>query len=521
MPSTFRALLFFLGQLVLSILGLVVILVSWVLVLVFAITPLSVPLLIAFRALVGGLAQAEGKLAALIGARVDPPLLSPGGTGFWGRGKNVLADRTFWKQQLYPLTMFPIALVPLAVLSVAIEAAAVPVYYRWDQTDTIFAWDINSLPEALLVVPVGLALLVVAVPVTRALASVARRLASRLLSGQGPAMSADELREFRRRSLRINAAITGFTALLLVAIWALTGAGTFWPIWAILPLGLLVAIHAWIVLVLEHPEEVKSQPLAVQIGVSAAITLFLIGIWAAAGGGYFWPVWPFLGLAFLVAVHASIASHWRGKRIERLETSRAGAVDAQEVELRRIERDLHDGAQARLVAVGMSLGMAEQKLQTDPEAVRALLEEARQGAAEALEELRDLARGIHPPILTDRGLEAAVAALVTRSPVPVTLDVDVPTRPSAPVETAAYFTVSEALANAIKYADASAIDIRIRLAHDALLTEISDDGRGGADADGSGLTGLRQRVEALDGTLRVTSPQGGPTTVRAVMPCES
>jgi signal transduction histidine kinase len=169
----------------------------------------------------------------------------------------------------------------------------------------------------------------------------------------------------------------------------------------------------------------------------------------------------------------------------------------------------------------MSLGMAEQKLESDPEAVRELLAEARHGATEALEELRDLARGIHPPILTDRGLEAAIAALVSRSPIPVRLEVDVPTRPSAPIETAAYFTVSEALANAIKHSQASAVEIKIREAHDVLVTEISDDGRGGADPDGGGLKGLRQRIEALDGTMRVTSPDGGPTTVRAVMPCGS
>jgi signal transduction histidine kinase len=518
---TYGALLFFLGQLALSILGLIVIPISWAVILVFAITPLSVPFLIGFRALIGGLAQAQGKLAALIGVQVAPPVLARGDTSFWGSGKNVLVDRTFWKQQLYALAMFPVALVPLAVVSVAIEVAAVPFYFHWDQTDTVFSWDVNSLPEALLVVPVGLVLLLVAVHVTGALASVSRRLAARLLSGQGPAMSAQGLRDFRRRSLRINAALTGFVALLLIAIWALTGAGTFWPIWAILPLGLVLAIHAWIVLVLEYPDEAKSPPLALQIGISAAIWLFLVAVWALTGHGYFWPVWAFLGLGVLVAVHAVIASHWSGKRIEKLETSRAGAVESQEAELRRIERDLHDGAQARLVAVGMSLGMAEQKLESDPEAVRKLLAEARQGATEALGELRDLARGIHPPILTDRGLEAAIAALITRSPVPVALDVDVPRRPSAPVETAAYFTVSEALANAIKHSHATAVYIKIRLAHDALLTEISDDGRGGADPDGGGLKGLRQRIEALDGTLRVTSPQGGPTTVRAVMPCGS
>ena len=522
--DTYRALAFFLGQLALSVLGLVVIPISWIVILVFAITPLSVPFLIGFRALIGGLAQAEAKLGELIGIDASPPVLSGGDTSFWGRGKSVLVDRAFWRQQLYLLAMLPVALAPLAVLSMAVQVAAVPVYYRWDDVQ-VFGWDVNTLGEALLLVPVGLALFVAAVHVSGALASVTRRLASRLLSGEGPTMSAEEVRDLRLRTLRINAAIVGFIDVLLIAIWALTGAGYFWPVWAILPLTLVLGIYAWIVLVLEWPEirqrTAGSRALAVQVGASAAIWLFLLCVWALTGHGYFWPVWPFLGLGFLIAVHWAIATHGSGKRIETLETSRAGAVESQEAELRRIERDLHDGAQARLVAVGMSLGMAEQKLESDPEAVRELLLEARQGATEALEELRDLARGIHPPILTDRGLEAAIAALVTRSPIPVSLDVDVPTRPSPPIETAAYFTVSEALANAIKHSHANAVEIKIRLGHDVLATEISDDGRGGADPDGGGLKGLRQRIEALDGTLRVTSPEGGPTTVRAVMPCGS
>jgi len=257
------------------------------------------------------------------------------------------------------------------------------------------------------------------------------------------------------------------------------------------------------------------------VGSSAILLGFLVATWAITTHGYFWPIWPALGLAVAILIHAAILYGRRKHRVELLEETRAGAVDVQEAELRRIERDLHDGAQARLVAVGMSLGMAEQKLESDPEAVRELLVEARQGATEALEELRDLARGIHPPILTDRGLEAAVAALVMRSPVPVSLEVDVPLRPKAPIESAAYFMVSEALANAIKYSEAHAIDIKIRVAHSVMSIQVSDDGRGGADPDGGGLTGLRQRIEALDGTLRVISPEGGPTTVRAVMPCGS
>ncbi len=167
----------------------------------------------------------------------------------------------------------------------------------------------------------------------------------------------------------------------------------------------------------------------------------------------------------------------------------------------------------------MSIGMAEEKMQTDPEGAQALLADARTDARQALVELRDLARGIHPPILTDRGLEAAIAALASQGPVPVALSVDVPTRPSPAVETAAYFVVAEALANAIKYGEPERIEIRIRRANGTLIAEIEDDGRGGADPAGHGLAGLAQRVRALDGRLHVESPVGGPTTVRAELPC--
>jgi signal transduction histidine kinase len=169
----------------------------------------------------------------------------------------------------------------------------------------------------------------------------------------------------------------------------------------------------------------------------------------------------------------------------------------------------------------MSLGRAEQALETDPEAARALLAEARQGVGEALHELRDLARGIRPPILTDRGLGPAISALTARTPLPVTVSLDAPDRYPSAVETAAYFTVAEALANAIKHANAERIEIRVFKRGDALIAEVVDDGDGGADPIGRGLVGLRQRAEALDGTLRVVSPAGGPTTVRVELPCAS
>ena len=165
--------------------------------------------------------------------------------------------------------------------------------------------------------------------------------------------------------------------------------------------------------------------------------------------------------------------------------------------------------------------MAEQKLATDPVAAQELLAEARRGTREALEELRSLARGIHPPVLADRGLEAAISALADRTPLPVNVAVDLPRRPPRVVETAAYFVAAEALANAGKHAGATRVDIDVRDDGDELVVEVVDDGGGGADRAGNGLRGLARRVEALDGRLDVVSPSGGPTTIRAVMPCGS
>ena len=196
------------------------------------------------------------------------------------------------------------------------------------------------------------------------------------------------------------------------------------------------------------------------------------------------------------------------------------AVDAAEHERRRIERDLHDGAQQRLVALGMTLGLARQKLRTDPDAAAELVEEAHTEAKLAHAELRDLARGIHPAILADRGLDAALSALLRRLPLPVSIIVALPRRPSAAVESAAYFVVSEALTNVSRHAAATRATVSITEAHGNVAIAISDDGVGGADpAGGTGLNGLSERVAALNGKLAVDSPAGGPTTIRAEIPC--
>jgi signal transduction histidine kinase len=208
-------------------------------------------------------------------------------------------------------------------------------------------------------------------------------------------------------------------------------------------------------------------------------------------------------------------------RVTQLAESRADTVDTQAAELRRIERDLHDGAQARLVSLGMSLGLAEEMMASNPEAARQLLTEARESTSSALSELRDLVRGIHPPVLADRGLDGAVRALALANPVPTDVVVDIPGRLPAPVESAAYFAVAESLTNAIKHGSAGKILVQVGYAPGILTMRVSDDGRGGADpAKGTGLRGIERRLSAFDGRLTVDSPVGGPTDVRMTLPCE-
>ena len=210
------------------------------------------------------------------------------------------------------------------------------------------------------------------------------------------------------------------------------------------------------------------------------------------------------------------------EQVSRLETSRAAAVDSAEAERRRIERDLHDGAQQRLVALAMGLGTARERLDADPEGGRQLVAEAHEEAKAALKEIRDLVRGIHPVILEDRGLDAALSAVVARSPVPVTLKVEVPDRPPPTVESTAYFVVAEALTNVARHSHATRAAVNIARAGDRLVVEVHDDGVGGAaPAPGSGLQGLLDRVTALGGSMHVVSPAGGPTTLLVDVPCAS
>ncbi|HEX4702423.1 MAG TPA: sensor domain-containing protein [Pseudonocardiaceae bacterium] len=293
--------------------------------------------------------------------------------------------------------------------------------------------------------------------------------------------------------------------------------------------------------------------LSCQFVAGVAGVVIGVGLWLAAGecllapvlemvgrsGPLAWLLMPLGGgllvVAYQVPRHLLAAQTGLGRwllaptaaaqlaaRVDRLIATRAAAVDATAVELRRVERDLHDGAQMRLAALSLHLGMAEDVLDTDPAEARALLVEARANAGTALSELRDLVRGIHPPVLAERGLVGAVRNLALASGIPVDVDLRLDGRLAASVESAAYFAIAESLANANRHSGAHRIGIAI--AHDgaALHVTVRDDGHGGADpAAGSGLRGIQHRLSPLDGTLRITSPPTGPTVLEMQLPCGS
>ncbi|PZG24440.1 sensor histidine kinase [Micromonospora craterilacus] len=207
-------------------------------------------------------------------------------------------------------------------------------------------------------------------------------------------------------------------------------------------------------------------------------------------------------------------------RVTQLTVTRADTVDAQAAELRRIERDLHDGIQARLVSLGMMIGLADELIDRNPSAAHEMLAEAREASGTALVELRHLVRGIHPPVLAERGLGGAVRALALSLPVPITVDVDLPGRLDTPVESAAYFAVAETLTNMVRHSRAHTGSVSLRHADSTLTMVVTDDGAGGADpVAGTGLRGIERRLAAFDGTMALSSPPGGPTVITMELPC--
>jgi signal transduction histidine kinase len=313
--------------------------------------------------------------------------------------------------------------------------------------------------------------------------------------------------------------------LALTVGWIFTDNHYYWPGWIWFALALPTVTY-WSIRWMLRTRVRRS--LAVHAAISLVIALALVAIWVLSSHRYFWPIWPILGLGVILAGHAlfvPLASSNReqelAERVDVLTRTRQDALDVQVAEMRRVERDLHDGAQARLVSLGMSLGLADELLDSDPEEARRLLAEARNAAGDALGDLRALVRGILPPVLADRGLAGAVQALALASPVPVELTVELPAeRFEAPVESAAYFAVSEAITNVIKHSGARSAWVRVHQADGVLSMVVADDGRGGAEPEkGSGLRGIEHRLEAFDGTMQISSPSGGPTVVTMEVPC--
>ena len=364
--------------------------------------------------------------------------------------------------------------------------------------------DIEWQVEPWLLVPLAIPLAGLAFVLIRSMAWVEAHFAEALLGG-GTAGDAPQSAPYDAELwLSRHAGLSALIGFVNTLLWGLTGAGYFWPLWIWMGLGASLGLHA------AAAGRITKAQLFVGIGVVCVL------VWALTGMHYFWPVWPILGMGTWYVAERLWSRRTLEERVDVLERTRTGALDVQAAELRRIERDLHDGAQARLVALSMQLGRAEERLAEHPEAAE-LVRQSRLEAGAAIAELRDLARGIAPPVLADRGLAAAVEALARRAPVPATTDVQLDRRLPGVVETAAYFVVAEALTNVAKHARGASAQVRARTERDRLVVEVADDGAGGADPAGGGLTGLRHRVEALDGTLSVVSGEG--TTIRAEIPC--
>jgi signal transduction histidine kinase len=320
-----------------------------------------------------------------------------------------------------------------------------------------------------------------------------------------------------RRTAVAVAVVVGAAATLA---WATITHGYFWPRWVYFGL-LTVAAAVYLIGRALRPEG-RKRWLALDAAAGGLLVAVDLASWALSGGGYFWPMWMMLATSAIFTFHYLMYRRPPGRReqelvarVGTLTRSRSTALDRQVAELKRVERDLHDGAQARMVSLALSLGLAGDLLRRDPDTAERLLEEARTTAVAALDDLRAVMHSIHPPVLADRGLGDAVRALALDLAVPVTVTGEPPSPLAAAAETAAYFAVAEALSNVVKHSGATSA----RVIFDGDRITVGDNGRGGAKAGGgSGLRGIADRLEAVDGTLRIVSPAGGPTELTIKIP---
>ncbi|MCX4094166.1 sensor histidine kinase [Nocardia sp. alder85J] len=315
----------------------------------------------------------------------------------------------------------------------------------------------------------------------------------------------------------------------VLALWLWTSGDVryFWPRWVWFGWAILISLVVAVRDVIRAPSG-RRRVLIAHRNLYLFVTAVQVTAWALVGRGFFWPLWPFPIMTALLVVHWRVVRRMPpsrerelAERVDVLTRTRRDALDVRAAELERIERDLHDGAQARLVSVAMTLGLTEQLVARDPDAAIALVTEARAGALAALDELRTVMRGIHPPVLGDRGLVGALQALAVDLSVATTVTAALPARPPAPLESALYFAVSECLANVVKHSHAERAGVTLGHDDGRLSVVVVDDGVGGARLDGgTGLRGVARRLEAFDGTLDVRSPPGGPTEVIMELPCE-
>ncbi|KJE22701.1 signal transduction histidine kinase [Frankia torreyi] len=323
----------------------------------------------------------------------------------------------------------------------------------------------------------------------------------------------------------VVAVVAAVVCAAVAIAWAVAGGGYFWPRWVWFGVATTAAAAFLLGWTRRHPPG-RRRRLAAGRAVLALIVPVDVTVWALSGGGYFWPLWSITAWSILFGGYVWVVSRLPDRREQELTTrvavlahTRRAVLDGQAAELARVERDLHDGAQARMVSLALSLGMAEDLVRADPEATARLLREARSTAVSALDDLRTVMHSIHPAVLADRGLAGALRALALDLALPVTVDGDAPAQLPAAVQSAAYFATAECLANAVKHSQATAGGISLRHDGAVLRIVVTDDGIGGADpAAGLGLRGVRRRLETFDGRLDLDSPPGGPTVITITVP---
>ncbi|MGW2716860.1 sensor histidine kinase [Streptomyces sp. NPDC001492] len=419
-----------------------------------------------------------------------------------------------WAEAAYCLAGFPVALVGFVLVLVVLALGV-------------------GFTVSLVGAVLGLLLVVASTGLARALAAVHRRLAAGLLGERVAAPSAlrPKGRAFARLDARLRDA-AGWRSVAYTVVKLPVAALQLYAVgWWLTGLINLSAPLRWAAFGQRPRPGGEGMPTITPLPVGGGAphsTTFAGTFVAVAIGAVTLLAAPWVTRGIVAVdrwlVRALLGPGELAQRVRNLEETRALAVDDSAALLRRLERDLHDGAQVRLVALAMSLDMAREGLGAegeqvaDPARLRRLIETAHTNAVEALGELRDLARGIHPPVLDD-GLPDALTTLAARSTVPVELAVDVPQRPTPAIETIAYFCAAELLTNLIKHSGARRAVLRVTQQEGLMRLCVTDDGRGGAQpGGGSGLTGLLQRVRTVDGTLHVSSPQGGPTAVTVVLP---